>query len=89
MNASISIPQMDELNNIRHGVEAVVWLCYLAIQDGDNADAGNKTARCVYGMLEPWHSRLGDVLEELEGELAELRREKRERKEQGEGRKTE
>ena len=41
-----------------------------------------KTAKSVHNLLEPWQSRLDDVLEELGGQLAEIRRERQERKEQ-------
>ena len=71
----ISIPQIDELENVNHGVGAVVWMLYLAIQDGEDADAGGKTARCVYELLEPWHERLGELCGEFEAALAERRQE--------------
>ena len=76
----ISIPQIDELHNIHGGLESVLWMCYLAI--GGDTDDANKTARSVHSMLEPWHERLSDFLEEFEADFAELRREMRERKAQ-------
>ena len=81
MNVTISIPQMDQLNNIKAGLESVVWMCYLAFYESDESDNATKTASSIYLLLEPWYSRLGDVLEELE----EARRECKER----EGRKKE
>ncbi len=83
----ISIPQLDELNNIHAGLESVVWMCYLALCGGgpDSGDA-TKTARSVHSQLEPWHERLGDVLEEFAAGLAERRRERQELlKERGTG----
>ena len=62
---SVSISQMDELDNVKHGVGAIVWMLYLALRDGDDAEPGNKTARCVYELLEPWHERLGDLCGEF------------------------
>ena len=76
MNIPISISQMDQLNNVKEGLDSVQWLCYLAVCAEADSDEGAKTAKAVYSMLEPWASRLDDVLEELE--LA--RRECKERK---------
>ena len=79
---SVSIDQLDELDNVKHGVGAVVWMLYLALRDGDDADPGNKTARCVYELLEPWDERLGDLCGEFEANRAEVQRMRQERKEQ-------
>ena len=78
----ISIAQIDELHNIQAGLESVVWMCYLALCGPDSVD-GTKTARSVHSMLEPWHKRLGDVLEEFEAGCAELRRERKAKQPEG------
>ena len=74
--------ELDKLDNIKAGLESVQWLCYLALCGGPDSEDGVKTAKSVHNLLEPWQSRLDDVLEELGGQLAEIRRERQERKEQ-------
>ena len=76
----ISIPQIDELENISQGLASVLWMCYLAISDCPEPDDTKKTADSVHTLLTPWQSRLRDVLEDLEEKLAEQRGELRERK---------
>ena len=73
----ISISQMDELDNIKSGLESVVWMCYQAIKSTPDSDADDatKTANSIHSLLEPWQERLGDVLKELE----EARRECKEK----------
>ncbi len=82
MNVTISIDQIDKLDNVKAGLESVQWLCYLALCGGDDSEDGVKTAKSVHNLIEPWQSSLDDVLEELAGQLAEIRRERQERKEQ-------
>ena len=83
----ISIAQIDKLNNVRAGLESVQWLCYLALCGGTDSEDGVKTAKSVHNLLEPWQEGLDDVLEELAGQLAEIRRERQERKEQEDSKK--
>ena len=76
MNVTISIAQIDKLDNIKAALDSVQWLCYLALCGGPDSDDGTKTARSVHNLLEPWQECLDDVLEELAGQMRQERKER-------------